>query len=776
MLTFTNIFTIFTLKLLLMLKTMRNFRSFLLNILIATCISAVGYGQDWNAIFTLETDAEYYMAEGNFSKAADTYVKALKKFPESANLKFKIGYCLLKTPDRKTEAISYLEEAVMKISDKYDAKSLKEPNAPPEALYQLGVSYMYQNDFDNALKSFREYQGYIKPKDEQAKLMAEHAIASCENAKKLQKSPIGFKYNRLGPDFNNENDNFNAVISGDGTTLAYTTRTSSGNKIFIAKKGDDGLWAKPVDITRNLGSKNLTTSFLSYEGTELYLIENDPKNADIVVSFLQKRKWSSPIKAAKPINSKFNETHVCVTRDGNTVYFTSDRKGGQGGYDIWVSTINNGRWSDPINLGPNVNTPFDEATPFLSPDQKYLFFSSQGHNTMGGFDVFFTNLQGSPNVRNAGYPLNTTDDEVFYFPTGLSSGYISKFSPDGFGKLDIAEVEIIPLVEVKLNLMLADNAPLDKYYSVNVVNSLTGEVVEKQSVKGKTQLSLKVKPGDYTVVAQGEGFEETKTPLNIPAKPDKSEYQVSLMLNPRIIQQPIAQLEPPKEEPKPEVKPEPKPEVKPEVETTDKPKTAAPLPKKESVVKQAPKKETKPEVEKPKPEPKPAKALPPTPPPTAAPTPRMDLNKTSSNVMLAKATYSVQLLASLHPVDYNYFKIDSVSVTISPDGYYRYSVGNTENVQEIEELLQKVRNHGYNNVWVRINREHPGFTIQFLALQKPKSVKQIADLSEVMVYRSHDGIYRYCVGKYSSPAEASADLAKIKALGYSDAFIRELGK
>jgi len=775
MLTFTNIFTIFTLKLLLKIKTMHCFRFYLLNMLIVTYFSAVSYGQDWNTIFTLETDAEYYMAEGNFSKAADTYAKALKKFPESANLKFKIGYCLLKTPDRKSEAISHLEEAITKISETFDAKSLKEPNAPPEAYYHLGMAYMYQNDFDNALKSFQEYKKYIKPKDEQAQRMAEHAIVSCENAKKFQKSPIGIKYNWLGPDFNDENDNFNAVISGDGSTLAYTTRTSTGNKIFVAKKDEDGSWAKPIDITRDLGSKKLTTSFLSYEGTELYLIKNYPKKSDIVVSFFQKRKWSSPVKVAKPINSKFNETHVCVTRDGNTVYFTSDRKGGQGGYDIWVSTIINGRWSDPINLGPNVNTPFDEATPFLSPDEKYLFFSSQGHNTMGGFDVFYTNLQGNPNVRNIGYPLNTTDDEIFYFPTSLSSGYISKFNPDDFGKLDIAEVEIIPLVDVKLNLMLADNAPLDKYYSVNVINSSTGEVVEKQSAKGKTQLSLKVKPGNYTVTAQGEGFEETKTTLNIPAKPDRSEYQASLMLNSRLTQQPVAQLEPSKEEPKPEVKPEPMPEVKPEAKLVEKQKVSEPEPKKVEVI-QPTKKEPKRETEKPKPEPKPAKALPPTPPQTAAPTPKMDFNKTSATRKLAKPTYSVQLLASLYPVDYNYFELDNIRVTISPDGYYRYSVGNTNNIMEVEELQQKVRSHGYSNVWVRINRQHPGYTIQFLALQKPKSIKQFTDLSDVMVYRGHDGIYRYCVGKYSTPEEANADLAKIVELGYSGAFVRELGK
>lgn len=750
---------------------MHSFRIFFLNILIVILTSVKSFSQDWNAIFTLETDAEYFMAEGNFSKAADTYTKALKKFPESANLKFKIAYCLLKTPDRKAEAISYLEEAVTKISEKYDAKSLKEPNAPPEALYHLGIAYMHNNDLENAIRVFKEYQGILKPKDEEGKRMVEQAIASCENAKKFQKNPIGVNYNRLGPDFNNENDNFDAVVSGDGNTLAFTTRTTNGNKIFVSKKDENGNWSKPVDITRNLGSKNLTTSYLSYEGTELYLIENDPKNSEIVVSFLQKRKWSSPVKAAKPINSKSNETHVCVTRDGNTVYFTSDRKGGQGGFDIWVSTVNNGRWSEPINLGPNVNTPFDEATPFLSPDDKFLFFSSQGHNTMGGFDVFYTNLQGSPNVKNIGYPLNTSDDEVFYFPTSLSSGYIAKFAPDGFGKLDIAEVEIIPMVEVKLNLLLADNAPLDKLYNVNILNDSNGEIVEKQSVKGKSQLNVKVKPGDYTVIAQGEGFEEAKSPLKIPSKPDKSEYQLSLVLNPAPVQQPIAQLEPPKEEAKPEVKPESKQENLP----VEKPKVAEPEPQKEPI-KQSPKVEAKRVVEKPKPETKPAKTLPPTPNPTAAPVPRMDFNKNSSTATLVKPTYSVQLLASLHPVDYNYFNLDSISVTISPDGYYRYSVGNTENIQEIEDLQQKVRSHGYSNVWVRINREHPGYTIQFLALQKPKSINHIEGLSDVMVYRGSDGIYRYCVGKYSTPDEASAELSKVINLGYTGAFVKVMGR
>ncbi len=727
--------------------------------------------QDWNAIFSLETDAEYYMAEGNFSKAADSYAKALKKFPESANLMFKIGYCLLKTPDRKTEAISYLEEAIKKVSDNYDAKSLKEPNAPPEAFYHLGLAYMLQNNFKNAISSFKEYQKYIKPKDTETQLRAEQSIRSCEMAKSLISSPNGVVFKSLGPDINNESENFNAVLSGDGNTLAYTTRTSSGNKIFISKF-ENGQWTKPVDITRNLGSKELTTSFLSYEGTELYLIKNDIKNSDIVVSFLQKRKWSAPVRVAKPINSKANETHVCVTRDGNTVYFTSDRKGGQGGSDIWVSTVLSGRWSDPINLGPNINTPFDETTPFLTPDEKYLFFSSQGHNTMGGFDIFYTNLHGNPNVKNIGYQPNTTGDDIFYFPTGLTTGYIATTPLDGYGKYDISKVEILPLVDVKLNILLADNAPTDKPYSVAIINNESGETIDQQTLKGKAQLSKKLKPGSYTFVTSGMGFEKSETPLSIPQKPDKSEYEVSTIISPVATPKPIAQVEEPKEE----LKTQPANTQPQKIEEKEKPKDQPKMETPKSAVQAKP--ETPKEAAKPaeKPKPKQERALLPTPKPNAAPVQKMDFNKLGATAELTRPTYSIQLLASLNPVDFNYFKLDSISVTISPDGYYRYSIGNTENIKEIEELLQKVKSHGYGNVWVRINREHPGYTIQILALQKPKSIKQFEDLSDVMVYRGSDGTYRYCIGKYSSPKEAESDLQKLQNMGYNGAFVRVLGQ
>lgn len=712
--------------------------------------------QDWNTIYTLEMDAEYYMADGDFKKAAETYIKALKKFPESANLMFKAGYCYLKTEDLKKEALYYLEEASQNVSDKYDEKSLKESSAPPEALYSLGIAYMLDLDFDKAATAFNNYKKYVKPKDTEVQLLIEQHLQSCANAKTFINNPTNLKINNLGETINSDESNFNAVVSGDGKTLAYTTITSAGNKIFISKF-ENGLWGKPTDITRNLGSKFLKTACLSYEGQELYLIEEDIKNSEIVVSFFQKNKWSKPISAAKPINSKYNEGHVYVTNDGNTVYFTSDRKGGQGGYDIYKTSIVNEAWSEPINLGPNINTPLNEESPFLTPDEKFLFFSSEGHKGMGGYDIFYVSLDKTTDVKNIGYPLNNPNDNIFYQPTSLNTGFYSFFNPDGIGSLDIHSVEIIPYVDLKVNIMLAENAPSDKNYTYKLINSNSNQVIDNKNTKGINQYSQKIVPGKYTISISGEGFEMAENIVEIPDNPSKTEFQVSVVLNGVKVEEPpvlVAESKKPKEEVKED--------IKPVIVKTEEPLKIEQ--KKDEPIVVPIKEETKKrETEKPE--------------IISKPLPKMNFSKTSSISAFVPITYSVQLLASSQPADINFInRLDSISITISPEGLYRYSVGNTKTVQESEEILSKLKTQGITSAYVRINREHPGFTIQIIALSKPKKLNQFNSISDLMVYKGSDGLYRYCVGKYASPEEAQEDLTKLATLGYDKAFVRVLGK
>lgn len=749
------------------LKTMRINKT--LSLLILTLgIALNSRSQDWNTIYTLEMDAEYYMMDGDFTKAAETYLKALKKFPESANLMFKAGYCYLKTDDKKKEALYYLEEAAQKVSDKYDAKSLKESNSPPEVLYSLGIAYMLELNFDKASEVFTEYKKYVKPKDVEVNQLIDQHLKSCANAKSFINAPIGLNLKNLGELINTDQSNFNAVISGDGKTLAYTTKTPTGNKIFVSKQEND-TWTKPVDISRNIDSKFLKTSCLSYEGQELYLIEEDPDNSEIVVSFLQKNKWSKPVKAAKPINSKYNEGHVFVTKDGNTVFFTSDRKGGFGGYDIYKTTIVGDSWSDPVNLGPNINTPLNEESPFLTPDEKYLFFSSEGHNSIGGYDIFYVNLESSSDVKNLGYPLNTPDNNVFFQPTSLNTGYYSFFNPDGIGGMDIHSIEVIPYVDLKINIMLAENAPTDKNYTFTLTNLGTNKIIDNKNAKGINQYTQKIMPGKYNISVNGEGFQSADNIVEIPNNPSKEEFLVSVVLNGVKIEEPpvlLAEVQKPQEAIKEDIKPVVIPVVEP----------VKAEPKKEEPVVTPIKKEIKKrEVEKPKPEVE--KAKPEKPKPTAKPLPVMDFKRSTSVSSTVPLSYSVQLIAVKQPLDINYInKIDSVSITISPDGYYRYSVGNTKTAQESEAILASLKAKGISNAYVRINREHPGYTIQIVALSNPKRLSQFESIADLMVYKGNDGLYRYCVGKYSSPEEAQEDLGKLASLGYDKAFVRVLGK
>ncbi|BDX38943.1 hypothetical protein CYCD_22980 [Tenuifilaceae bacterium CYCD] len=753
---------------------MRIYKTFSLLIL-SLSISFHSKSQDWNAIFMLETDAEYYMADGDFKKAAETYLKALKKFPESANLMFKAGYCYLKTDDQKKEALYYLEEAAQKVSDRYDEKSLKEPNSPPEVLYSLGIAYMLDLNFDKALSAFNEYKKYVKSKDTEVMQLVDQHIKSCSNAKNFVNNPIALNLKNLGEAINDDQSNFSPVVSGDGKTLAYTTRTSTGNKIFISKLENDQ-WTKPVDITRNLGSKFLKTSCLAYEGQELYLIEEDEKNSEIVVSFYQKNKWSKPVAAAKPINSKYNEGHVCVSHDGNTVYFTSDRKGGQGGYDIYKTSIVGDAWSEPVNLGPNINTPLNEESPFLTPDEKYLFFSSEGHNSIGGYDIFYVNLDGTSNVKNLGYPINTPEDNVFFQPTGFNSGYYSFYSNDGIGGLDIYSVEIVPSVDLKINIMLAENAPADKNYTYTITNQTTNKVVDTKEGKGTNLITQKVMPGKYTVSISGEGFELAENSIEIPKDPTSEEFPISMVLNGIKKEEPIPVAE--------VIVPETQKQEEPQKIVEAKKEEVIPIPekvesKKEEAQKIEPAKEVKKkrEIEKPKQKPKQEKAKPVIPQSQAKPLPAIDFNKTLAISTTISTSYSVQLMAVKRPLDIAYIdKLDSISITISPDGYYRYSVGNTKTVQESEEILTKLKAKGISNAYVRINKEHPGYTIQIVALSKPKKLSQFSSLTDLMVYKGSDGLYRYCVGKYTSPEEAQEDLNKLATLGYDKAFIRILGK
>lgn len=711
-------------------------------------LTASTYSQDWNRIFMYETDAENYMFDRQFDKAIETFKKAAKLLPDYASIKFKIGYCYLNTDDQKKEALSYLEEAAKDVNPKYDDRSLKESAAPVEALYLLGEAYRLNGQYQKAADAFKKYKGYLEPGDKLIELVDQN-ITSCLNVNSFIEDSISVKSTNLGKLINNDSPNINAVVSGDGNTLAFTTLTALGNEIFVSKK-EKGVWAMPTKITNQLGDKYLLTCSLSFDGKDLYLSTDDPVNADILVTTFEKNKWIKPIKFKKPINTKSNETHVCVSKDGNTMYFTSDRKGGFGDLDIYKVTINEkGVWGDPVNLGPEINTPFNETTPFLSTDEKYLFFSSEGHNGMGGYDVFYVNLEGSPTVVNIGYPVNNSDDNLFYVPeNSWKSGYISFYNKkNNFGKRDIYHIDISRYTNIN-GKILADANDVSSEFKVNIYDPNKNDTIARFNSTLASGFNYRLGSGNYQVFVNNNKYLPFSKELSITG--DNKVETFEALMSPIPVEQPKLVVETPKVEVKKDTTTvKEKPIVVAEVKKIEKPKEQPKEKKKE------PPKEIKKEVK-------------------VVPVIKIESSSnTSSTVQIT--TYAVQLMALKTDVGVDYFKnIDNIEVTTTPDGYFRYSVGSTESLDEAMATLKQVKDLGYAKAFVRIDRKEAFYTIQLMALHKPADISTFASISGVNENKGDDGIYRYQVGTFSSILDAKKSLVSIYEAGYKNAFIKKI--
>jgi len=390
---------------------------------------------------------------GEFSLIYEEYREALPYFKElydagrrDANIKHRIGQCYLNIPNQKDNAIKYLEEAVDNISENYSTGNFMEREAPPEAYLYLGMAYRVSNRLRDAINAFNKYKELLDSNDEEQNKIVNAEIIACNNALELEKTPTSLFESNLGKNINSRFNNIRPLVSEDEETIVFVSELRFYDGIFSSKKRD-GRWLPARNISLDFNSDNpIVPVYLTKDGNTLYLVRNDNDDLNIYISRFNDGIWGPPEKLNNNINTSAAETHACVSDDGLTLYFTSDRKGGFGGLDIYKSTIDaEGNWGAPVNLGGTINSSFDEATPFITQNGKDLYFSSQGHFNIGGFDIFISSKQGNNwgKSENLGLPFNTTDDDIFFFP--LKNGeiaYYSKFKTSGYGDNDIYRIKI----------------------------------------------------------------------------------------------------------------------------------------------------------------------------------------------------------------------------------------------------------------------------------------------------------------------------------------------
>jgi len=208
----------------------------------------------------------------------------------------------------------------------------------------------------------------------------------------------------------------------------------------------DGKWTPPVNIVPELKiDGDHTISSLSSDGKTLFISMDDNYNSEIFSSNFDGTKWSKAVKLNNNINTKYWESHGFISEDGNYLVFASDRPGSLGGLDLYISKKENGDWGPAVNLGPDVNSRFNEDRPSLVNNGKTLFFASQDHDNIGGYDILRTEMQENgkwKKPQNPGYPFNTTDDDVFFMPVdNARAGFVSIFRQnEGEGKKDIYRI------------------------------------------------------------------------------------------------------------------------------------------------------------------------------------------------------------------------------------------------------------------------------------------------------------------------------------------------
>lgn len=495
-----------------------------------------------------------------YSGALPIFLELYKYDKLNNNLAFKLGICHLNSRIKRAQAIPYFIKAVTSVSNSYKGSSHKERNAPLIAYKYLGDAYHLNYQFDKAIEAYEKFIVVMAENKNTDKVLldeAKHKIEMCKNGKNLLANPIRLKIENLGNTVNSEFADYSPVLSADQNTLFFTSRRKEstgvqkdedGNNmedIYMSTKTAAG-WSKAINVGSPINSDwHEATVGMSPDGQTILIYKDDMGDGNIYSTSLDGDIWSTPVKLNENINSKHWEPSAFISADGNTLYFTSDKPGGFGGRDLYTSKrAFDGDWEKAENMGPNVNSAYDEDAPFIHPDGVTFSFSSNGHKTMGGFDIF-TSLSDNGNWSepvNVGYPINTTDDDIFYVVSPDNrTAYFSSFRVGGLGEKDNYMATFLDRKETPLTLLKGtvkdEFGKPAKKVNITVTDNETGQIVGIYHTNSKTgEFLFILTPGkNYNITYQADQHLFYSENLEIPKKSNYYEIKRAVTLNPIIV-------------------------------------------------------------------------------------------------------------------------------------------------------------------------------------------------------------------------------------------------
>lgn len=611
--------------------------------------TSVSFAQNKSQIRDFFIKAESHYLYGEYEKANEIYMVLNQMMPENANIQYKIGNCYLQIPHEKTKAIPYLQSAIT--NAEYGAKITRfnEKRAPLDAYFSLGNAFRINNNLDKAILTYAKFKDLLSGENGMVNSdFVDQMIMACKNAKKLMETPLNITKKNLGEKINIVAINHRPAVSGDGNTMVYTCAMGEENSIYMSKK-ISGTWSPPIEITSQISNqRDISSSSLNYDGSQLFIYKVDDFVGNIYVSNYSDGTWSKINKLNSNINTKYYESHASVSKDGNTLFFTSNRQGGEGGSDIYKSELqSDGSWGPAKNLGSLINTPFNEDTPFLTNNDSILFFSSEGHYTMGGYDIFKAKRKNDvwKTPENIGYPINTTDDDLFFQPIGDgTTAYYSMLT--GYKEKNIFKINLFPrkielVFEIRGILSLQDTIiSFSDDFPISLIDIVSKDTFDVSYPNKSTGLySFITNTGEYELTYEGTGYLKQTKKLSLNEDSPESVITIDIKLEPDIIY-------------------------------VEKKKMSIVDFSKIPVVESIDSSLLITDVE--------VKDI-------------SDIDEEGRDVLY----YTVQLMALYNPVDISYFIGLDVKVLYGKDLFYRYTTGRLETVEEAEQLRTEIVNMGY---------------------------------------------------------------------------------
>lgn len=327
--------------------------------------------------------------------------------------------------------------------------------------YAKGQALQLRTKFDSAIIFYQRFRAGQSNQPSGIKSEeVEKRISECESGKKLMSEPRKFVVTNLGAAINSPFEDYAPVLTEDEKLIVFTSRRPTGN--LSDKTSADGKYYEDVFFSNRQGTrwsiaKNMdqpiNTPFhdsdlaLSADGKQLFLY-TDENEGDILIADFINGKWSQPRLLPAPINTPYHESSVSISYDGKKMFVASERPGGLGGSDIYVTEKNKfGQWGPATNLGPSVNSAWDEDSPFIDYEGTTLYFSSAGHTSMGDYDIFrsLRNAGKWSEAENLGFPINTPGPDSYFVSTKDGKrGYYSSVREEGFGEEDIYLITLPP--------------------------------------------------------------------------------------------------------------------------------------------------------------------------------------------------------------------------------------------------------------------------------------------------------------------------------------------